>query len=108
MVFSKHLGFIHVELYRITKVHQDTRADIYNELLMDIITVLAKYEVVTDNFIFDFINNEDCDKRDIFHMSLIKAGMKIEKKIKVKKSKKDYNTFKLAATSKQLGGLIII
>lgn len=79
LAYSKHLGFIQVDLYRITKFHQDPRADIYEELLMDIITVLAKYEVVTDKFIFDFTSSEDCDKKDIFHLSLIKAGMRIGK-----------------------------
>ena len=79
LAYSKHLGFIQVDLYRITKINQDPRTDIYDELLMDIITVLAKYEVVTENFIFDFTSSEDCDKNDIFHLSLIKAGKRIEK-----------------------------
>ncbi|MFD2215314.1 hypothetical protein [Metabacillus endolithicus] len=79
MAYSKHLGFIQVDLYRITEINQDPRTDIYNELLMDMITVLAKYEVVTENFIFDFTISEDCDKKDIFHLSLIKAGKRIEK-----------------------------
>lgn len=79
LAYSKHLGFIQVDLYRITKINQDPRSDIYDELLMDIITVLAKYEVVTDNFILDFTSSEDCDKKDIFHLSLIKAGKRIEK-----------------------------
>lgn len=79
LAYSKHLGFIQVDLYRITKINQDPRTDIYDELLMDIITLLAKYEVVTENFIFDFTSSEDCDKKDIFHLSLIKAGKRIEK-----------------------------
>lgn len=79
LTYSKQLGFIQVDLYRITKIHENPRTDIYDELLMDIITVLAKYEVVTDNFIFDFTSSEECDKRDLFHLSLIKAGMRIEK-----------------------------
>ena len=79
LAYSKHLGFIQVDLYRITKINQEPRSDICDELLMDIITVLAKYEVVTDNFILDFTSSEDCDKKDIFHLSLIKAGKRIEK-----------------------------
>lgn len=79
MEYSKQLGFIQVELHRITKINEDPRADISEKLLTDLITLLAKYEIVTDHFIFDFSSSEKCEQRDILHLALIKAGMRIEK-----------------------------
>ncbi|KGR83652.1 hypothetical protein [Lysinibacillus boronitolerans] len=79
MQYSKQLGFIQVELHRITKINEDPRADISEKLLTDLITLLAKYEIVTDHFTFDFSSSEKCEQRDILHLALIKAGMRIEK-----------------------------
>ncbi|PLT33655.1 hypothetical protein [Bacillus sp. V5-8f] len=79
MEYIKHLGFLQIELHRITKINEDPRTDIAEKLLIDLITLMAKHELVTNRYIFDFSRNEKCEQRDNLHLSLIKAGMQIEK-----------------------------
>lgn len=74
MEYSKQLGFIQVELHRITKINEDPRADISEKLLTDLITLLAKYEIVTDHFIFDFSSSEKCGLTRYFALSFDKSG----------------------------------
>ncbi|WP_026562915.1 hypothetical protein [Bacillus sp. J37] len=74
----KHIGFLQIGLHRITKINEDARGDIDEKLVIDLITLLAKHDVITDSFIFDFISTENCEQKDIINLSLIKKGMEIE------------------------------
>lgn len=73
----KHLGFLQIDMYIITKLNEVPHSKISDELLIDIVTVLAKHEVVTDSLIFDFISSEKCEQKDILHKALIEAGKRI-------------------------------
>ncbi|MFY2158468.1 hypothetical protein ACOSZF_23215 [Cytobacillus firmus] len=77
MQYVKHLGFLQIDMHIITKLDEVPHSKISDELLLDIVTVLAKHEVVTDSLIFDFISSEKCEQKDILQKALIEAGKRI-------------------------------
>ncbi|WP_342540358.1 hypothetical protein MHI39_23785 [Heyndrickxia sp. FSL K6-6286] len=77
MQYVKHLGFLQLDMCIITKLDEVPHSKISDELLSDIVTVLAKHEVVTDSIIFDFLSSERCEQKDILHKALIEAGKRI-------------------------------
>lgn len=76
---AKHLGYLHIEFYIITKLIEDPNSCVSEKLLSDIVTVLAKHKVVTDSLLLGFSESTECEQKDLLHLSLIESGKRIEK-----------------------------
>lgn len=79
MKYAKHLGYLNINFYIITKFIEDPNSCVSEDLLSDIVTVLAKHKVVTDSLLLGFSENTYCEQKDLLHLSLIEAGKRIEK-----------------------------
>jgi hypothetical protein len=93
MQYVKYLGFLQLDLHIITKFNEEPHSWLSNELKMDIVTVLAKHDIVTDHLIIDFLESEKCEQKDILHKALIDAGKRIGKEnlLSEQKSKRRLN-----------------
>lgn len=89
MLYIKHLGLLHVGLHKITKLDEDPYAHIPDELIKEIVTVLAKYEFIVDSFHLSFTDSKECERSDILHTLLIEAGKRIEAEKQLKNQQAD-------------------
>lgn len=89
MLYIKHLGLLHIGLHKITKLDDDPYAYIPDELIKEIVTVLAKYEFIVDSFNLNFTDSKECERSDILHSILIEAGKRIEAEKQLKDQQRD-------------------
>ncbi|WP_312098443.1 hypothetical protein [Niallia sp.] len=70
---------MHIDFYVITKLSEDPNSYRSEELLSDIVKILAKHKIVSERILLDFLESVDCEQKDILHLALIEAGKSIEK-----------------------------
>jgi hypothetical protein len=78
MVHTKNSGFLIVDMYMITQLCDEPYSKLSNEIYSDIVTVLAKHNIVTDHININFLESNNCEQKDILHLALIEAGKRIQ------------------------------